>query len=91
MKHLLFNDGKLVGEISGWVQREDPPAYKTFLGKTVLMSPANSECSFVSPKPVSRKMKLTVVEDKKLRYILEVTKVTGGTQVVAKIKERVEL
>ncbi len=88
MAYLLYdNDGKKIGEISEWKHEVAPPAYKTFLGKTVLMTPANDECSFVSPKPVRRKDILTIVADAKTRYTVEVMKAVGGTQVTAKIKE----
>lgn len=90
MARMLFDDGKLVGEISDWAQKTDPPVYKTFLGKTALLTPANDECSFVSPKPVHRKAKLVVVEDKKIRYELQITKVVGGTEIIAKILKRTE-
>jgi hypothetical protein len=91
MARLLYDDGNKVGEISDWTQRNEPAAYKTFLGKTALMSPANDLCSFTSPKPVHRKAKLTVVEDSSVRYVLEVLKVVGGTEITAKIKEKIDL
>jgi hypothetical protein len=90
MKRILFSDGKEVGEISEWSQRSDPPAYKTFLGKTVLMTPANTECSFTSPKPVNRRSKLSIVEDNKVTHELEILKVTHGTKIVAKIKNNAD-
>jgi hypothetical protein len=88
MARILYDDGKKIGEIEEWSQREDPPTYKTFLGKTALLKPANNECTFVSPKPVHRKSRLTIIEDSKIRYVLEVIKVVGGTQIIAKIKEQ---
>jgi hypothetical protein len=91
MASILYDDGKKIGEISEWTRKSEPAAYKTFLGKTALMTPANDECSFTSPKPVNRKSKLTVVEDSKTRYVLEVVKVVGGTQITAKIKEQIAL
>ena len=91
MAHLLYDDGKKIGEVSDWTRKTEPAAYKTFLGKTALMTPANDECSFISPKPVHRKSKLTVVEDSKIRYVLVVTKVVGGTQITAKITEQIAL
>lgn len=91
MERLLYDNEQLIGPISDWVQKEDPPVYKTFLGKTVLVSSANDICSFVSPKPVKRKSKLTVVENKKRRLTLEILKAIGGTQIQAKIKSVVDL
>lgn len=91
MARVLYDDKKLIGEVLEWTQRSDPPAYKTFLGKTVLMTPANVECSFVSPKPVNRRSKLTIVEDKNKRLILDIVKVIGGTNVIAKIREEVAI
>ena len=89
MAYILFDsDGKKIGEISEWKHEVAPPAYKTFLGKTVLMAPANDECTFVSPKPVRRKAVLTIVADAKTRYVVEVTAAIGGTQITAKIKEQ---
>ncbi|RYZ70157.1 MAG: hypothetical protein EOP05_13705 [Proteobacteria bacterium] len=85
MKRVLFDDGVKVGEVEDWAQRSDPPTYKTFLGKTALLAPANNECTFVSPKPVKRKSKLTVIEDGKLKYELQVVQLVGGTEVTAKI------
>ncbi len=87
MKRVLFSDGKEVGEIFDWTQRSDPPAYKTFLGKTVLMTPANTECTFTSPKPVNRRAKLSIVEDDNVSFELEILKVTHGTKIVARIKK----
>ena len=91
MARLLYEDGKKIGEITDWSVRNEPATYKTFLGKTALMTPANDECSFTSPKPVNRKSKLTVLEDSSLRYVLEVLKVVGGTVITAKIKEKIDL
>jgi hypothetical protein len=90
MARILYDGTTKIGEIEDWTKREEPATYKTFLGKTALLAPANNECTFTSPKPVSRKSKLTVVEDSKTRYVLEVQKVVGGTQVIAKIKEMTE-
>lgn len=91
MARILFDDDKLIGEITDWAQKAEPAVYKTFLGKTALLTPANNECSFVSPKPVKRKSKLTIVEDKKIRYDLEIVKVVGGTEIVAKIKGQTQI
>ena len=91
MERVLYDNGKELGKISEWAQQNSEPVYKTFLGKTVLATPANTGCTFTSPKPVARKSKLTVIEDKKKRYVLEISRIVGGTQVTAKIKEVVEL
>ena len=86
MARVLYDNGKEIGEITEWTMRIDPPVERTFLGKTALIKPANDECTFVSPKPVSRRSKLTVVEDGKKRFVLEIIKVVGGTKIQAKIK-----
>lgn len=91
MARILYDGEIKIGEITEWAQKTEPPVYKTFLGKTALLTPANDECSFVSPKPVNRKSNLTVVEDKNVRYVLQVVKVVGGTQIIAKIKEKIEI
>lgn len=91
MKRVLFDDGVKVGEVEVWAQRSDPPTYKTFLGKTALLAPANNECTFVSPKPIKRKSKLTVIENGKLKYELQVLRAVGGTEVTAKILKTTEV
>ncbi len=85
MAHILFDQGKKLGEISEWVVVTQPPAYKNVLGKTVLLTPANDECTFVSPKPVNRKSKLTIIEDEKRELTLQLKMVKGGTSITAKI------
>lgn len=91
MSALLYSNGKLVGEISSWENIQAPPEYKTFLGKTVLVSKTNDQCSFVSPKPVHRKDSLVVIFDKKEKLILQTLKVSPSLVVTAVIKERVLL
>ncbi len=87
MAFIVFENGKKLGEVENWSQREDPPTYKTFLGKTALLKPANNECSFVSPKPVRRKAILKVIKDAHTEYTLEVIRAVGGTEITAKILE----
>ena len=91
MAFIVFENGKRLGEVENWSQREDPPTYKTFLGKTALLKPANNECTFVSPKPVRRKSILKVINDSpgtaRVEYTVEVLKAVGGTEVTAKILE----
>lgn len=91
MTRILFDSDKKIGEIEEWSVRTDAPTYKTFLGKTALLAPANNECSFVSPKPVNRKSNLVVIEDSKIKYVLKVLKVIGGTEITAKITEKTEI
>ncbi len=85
MARILYDHKKLIGEVSDWALESQPPAYKNVLGKTVLSTPANDECTFVSPKPVNRKSALTIVEDEKLEHVLQLKSVKGGVFVVAKI------
>ena len=87
MAFIVFENGKKLGEVENWSQREDPPTYKTFLGKTALLKPANNECTFVSPKPVRRKAILKIIQDQKTEYTVEVLKAIGGTEITAKILE----
>jgi hypothetical protein len=87
MAFIVFENGKSLGEVENWSQREDPPTYKTFLGKTALLKPANNECTFVSPKPVRRKAILKIIGDARTEYTVEVLKAVGGTEVTAKILE----
>ena len=91
MAFILYDQGKKLGEISEWTITTQVPVYKNILGKTVLSVPAKDECSFVSPKPVTRKSKLTVIEDAKLKFELEVKSVVGGTVVVAAILSRAKI
>ena len=90
--HILYDEGKKVGELSDWTLIKSEPVYKTFLGKTVLSIPSNDECTFVSPKPVNHKRsKLTVVENGKTEYVLQIVRVTGSTAVAAKIMNKTTL
>ena len=87
MAYILFADGKKIGEISDWDVALQEPVYKNVLGKIVLSVPANDECTFVSPKPVNRKSKMTVIQDGKKEFILQIKAVKGATFVTAKIVE----
>jgi hypothetical protein len=49
----------------------------------VLSVPVNNECTFVSPKPVTRKSLLTVVQDSSRQYTLKIIAVRSGTFVSA--------
>lgn len=86
--HILFDQGKRLGEVSDWLVQSLPPVYKNVLGKTVLSTPANNECSFISPKPVKRKSLLSIVEDGKWEYVLQIVSVKEATLVTAKIIEK---
>ena len=85
---ILFDQNNRLGEISDWVVQALPPVYKNVLGKTVLSTPANNECSFVSPKPVKRKSSLSIVEDGTWVYVLQIVSVKDATLVTAKIVEK---
>ena len=85
MAFTLFDNGKKIGEISDWAVASQESTYKNVLGKIVLSTPANNECSFVSPKPVTRKSQLTVIEDGKLEFTLKIKAVKGATHVTALI------
>jgi hypothetical protein len=91
MAYILFENGKKIGEISDWAVSAHEPVYKNVLGKVVLSVPANNECSFVSPKPVSRKSELVVLENGKLQMTLQVKAVKGATFVTALIISQKEI
>ena len=91
MKSILYENGKRIGEISDWVVAKNEPVYKNVLGKTVLSVPANSECSFISPKPVNRKSQLTLIQDGKVELTLQVKSVKGATFVAALIISQKDL
>lgn len=91
MAIILYDNGARLGEVTDWQIANKPSVYKTFLGKTVLSTPANDECTFISPKPVKRKSNLMIVENGKREYHLQVIKVTGSTSVAAKILKKIEL
>ncbi|MBC7742576.1 MAG: hypothetical protein H7061_10290 [Bdellovibrionaceae bacterium] len=85
MAHILFDQGKKVGEISDWSLVINIPTTKNILGKTVVVPAKKNDCHFVSPKPVNRRSKLTVIEDGKIEYVLEISAVRGATVVTASI------
>lgn len=87
MSHVLFDKGNKIGEVSEWKFMPSEPVYKEVLGKNVLMPATHDTCSFVTPKPVSRKTQLTIVEDKKNELVLQIKSVKGMT-VTAFITER---
>ena len=43
------------------------------------MPATNDLCSFVTPKPVSRKTQLTILEDQKRELVLQIKSVKGMT------------
>lgn len=90
MPHILFENGKKLGEISEWKLNPYEPVYKDVLGKMILSPERPDECTFVVPKPVSRKSKLTLIEDQKQELVLEVKSVKGMT-VKASIVSRTDL
>ena len=79
MTHVLFDQGKKLGEVSDWKLTPYEPVYKEVLGKNVLMPATNDLCSFVTPKPVSRKTQLTILEDQKRELVLQIKSVKGMT------------
>lgn len=87
MAHILFDKGTKLGEVSEWVLTPYEPVYKEVLGKNVLMPATNDVCSFVTPKPVSRKTQLSIIEDQKQELVLQIKSVKGMT-VTAFILER---
>ena len=91
MAFILFDSGKKIGEISDWVVASHEPIFKNVLGKIVLSVPANNECTFVSPKPVNRRSQLTVIEEGKLEFTLQIKSVKGATFVTALIVSKREL
>lgn len=90
MSHILFDQGKKIGEVSEWNFKPYEPVYKNILGKMVLAPEKPDECSFVVPKPVSRKSQLTIVENKKQELVLQIKSVKGMT-VTASIVSRKDL
>ena len=90
MSHLLFDQGKKIGVVSEWKLTPYEPVYKNVLGKNVLMPATPDVCSFVTPKPVSRKTQLTIVEDQKIELVLQIKSVKG-MMVTALIIEKNEL
>ena len=87
MTHILFDQGKKLGEVSEWKLTPYEPVYKNILGKLVLMPVTSDVCSFVTPKPVSRKTQLTIIEDRNLDLVLQIKSVKGMT-VTASIVSR---
>ena len=90
MTHVLYDQGKKIGEVSEWKLTPYEPVYKDILGKLVLMPVTNDVCSFKTPKPVSRKTQLTILEDHKIELVLQIKSVKSMT-VTALIVARNEL
>ena len=90
MTHVLYDQGKKLGEVSEWKLTPYEPVYKDILGKLVLMPVTNDVCSFKTPKPVSRKTQLTNVEDQKTELVLQIKSVKSMT-VTASIVSRNKL
>ena len=85
MGFVLYESGKVIGELEDWVFSQNPPQYKDVLGKTVLASKANDQCTFTSPKPIHKKGKFTILADQKTELSIQVTKVQNGTSVTATV------
>jgi hypothetical protein len=79
MAHILYDQGKKIGEVSEWKLTPYEPVYKDILGKLVLMPVTNDVCSFITPKPVSRKTQLTILEDQNKELVLQIKSVKGMT------------
>ena len=75
MAHVLFEQGKKIGEVTDWKLTKSEPVYKHVLGKEVLLPAKNDLCSFNTPKPVNRKAQLTIIEDQKFELVLEIKSV----------------
>lgn len=90
MKHILYEHGKKLGEVSEWKLTPYEPVYKNILGKLALMPVTPDMCTFVTPKPVSRKTQLAIVEDQKQKLVLEIKSVKGMT-VTAAIVSRTDI
>ena len=75
MTHVLYDQGKKIGEVSEWKLTPYEPVYKNILGKLILMPETNDICSFKTPKPVSRKTQLTIIENDKLELVLQIKSV----------------
>lgn len=83
MARILYDQGKKLGEISDWVFTASEPVHKNVLGKMVVMPATGDLCSFVTPKPVSRKTQLTIIEDQKTELVLQIKSVKGMTVTAA--------
>lgn len=90
MSYILFDQGKKLGEVSDWKLTLSEPVYKNVLGKNVLMPATNDLCSFVTPKPVSRKTQLKIIENHQQEFTLQIKSVKGMT-VTAFIISRTQL
>lgn len=87
MAMILFDEGKKVGEISDWKVTSLAPVYKNVLGKEILSTKGMDECTFTSPKPVTKKSKLTIKDGAK-EIALDLKSVKGGTFITATIIQR---
>lgn len=86
--YVLFEKGKMIGEVSDWILTERSAEVKNILGKEVLMPKPKDQCSFTSPKPIPRKSDLIVIYDRKIEFVLKITNVRGGTFVTADILKK---
>lgn len=83
---LLYDKNTKVGEISDWTVTVGEAKTKNILGKIVTLPRGKDTCCFTSPKPINRKTTLTVIEDRKKEYQLEIIAVKGSTFVTASIQ-----
>lgn len=88
MAHILFEQGKKIGQISNWAVTPDVPVEKNILGKKVLLPPGKDTCTFISPKPIRRKAQLTVIENDQCEFSLDVKSVQNTNMVTAEIVSR---
>lgn len=88
MGYVLFESGKKIGEVEDWNLIQRPAEVKNVLGKEFISRKPYDECTFISPKPIHRKGKFTVVQDKKTEYVLQPTSIKDGTVVIATVLEK---
>ncbi len=91
MAHILYENGKKIGEISEWVRTERLPVPKVVLGKSIVTQKLNDQCTFESPKAVNRKSVLSIIVDASERLLLKDIHVRAGTYVTATIAEQTKI
>ena len=84
---ILYEDGVKIGSISEWKRVERFAEKKVVLGKEIVTRKPKDQCEFVSPKPVSWKKKLTILDNDGSKMILTEVKVKDATYVTATIDD----
>lgn len=87
MAYVLYQNGKKIGEVREWQLKDMPAEVRNVLGKEILMKKPKDQCTFISPKPVERKSRLTMICDGKTELVLQQTFVKDGTVVTATVLE----